>query len=109
MKKKQRKLKTMQINHLLDLLHKPFTYPFTRFISIVLALLLSALLLVNPNHIADSTSALDHGYLTVLMFALSGAFVHGIGFEPRFWLWRIVFSPYFAWSVLFTFMIRMLV
>lgn len=109
MKKKHSKLKTMQINSLLDFIHKPFTYPVTRFISIVLALLLSALLLVNPNHIADSTSALDHGYLTVLMVALSAAFVHGIGFDPRFWLWKIIFSPYFAWVILFTFVIRMFV
>jgi len=97
----------MKVNYLLDVIHKPFMRPWTRFISIVLALLLSALLLVNPNHIADSTAALDHGYLTVLMLALSGAFVHGIGFEPRFWLWRIIFSPYFVWLILFTFIIRM--
>ena len=99
----------MKINDLLDLIHKPFSYALTRFISILLALLLSGLLLVNPNHIADSTASLDHGYLTILMIALSAAFVHGIGFEPRFCLWRVIFSPYFAWFILFTFIARMFV
>lgn len=99
----------MKINHYIDLLHLPFKYGVTRLFSIVLALLLSALLLINPNHIAHSSAQLDHGYLTLLMLALSGAFIHGIGFYPRFWLWKIVFSPYLSWTVLLTFVALMFV
>lgn len=99
----------MKINYYLDLVHRPFQHCLTRFFSIFSALLISGLLLINPNHIADSVAQLDHGYLTVLMVALSGAFVHGIGFNPIFWLWKIVFSPYFSWSVLLTFIYAMFI
>lgn len=99
----------MKINYYIDLAHRPFQHGLTRFISILSALLISGLLLINPNHIADSAAELDHGYLTVLMIALSGAFVHGIGFNPIFWLWKIVFSPYFSWAVLLTFVFAMFV
>jgi len=93
----------MNINHFIDQLHRPFQFWLTRFFSMALALLLSGLLLVNPTHIAQSSAQLEHGYLTLLMVALSGAFVHGIGFKPIFWLWKIVFSPYLSWAILLTF------
>ena len=94
-----------QLNNAIDFLHRPFQMAITRFVSITLALAISGLLLVNPNHIADSAATLDHGYLTVLMMALSAAFVHGIGFNPIFWVWKIIFSPYFSWPVMFTFVV----
>lgn len=97
----------ININRYIDRVHRPFDFGVTRFISMILALTLSGLLLINPNHIADSTAQLDHGYLTLLMFALSGAFVHGIGFKPRFWLWKLLFSPYFSWTVLVSFVVSM--
>ena len=97
----------MKINHYIDFVHRPFKSAVTRLFSIVLALLLSALLLINPNHIAHSSAQLDHGYLTLMMIALSGAFIHGIGFNPIFWLWKIVFSPYLSWTVLLTFVVLM--
>lgn len=99
----------MKINYYIDLVHRPFQHGLTRLISILSALLLSALLLINPNHIADNAAQLDHGYLTILMIALSGAFVHGIGFNPIFWLWKIVFSPYFSWTVLLAFVLTMFI
>ncbi|WP_245597634.1 cyd operon YbgE family protein [Psychromonas aquimarina] len=99
----------MKINQTLDFIHKPFQYALSRWVSTLLALLLSGLLLLNPNHIADSTAALENGYLSVLMMALTAAFVHGLGFEPRLWLWRVIFSPYLAWPVLFFFATRMFV
>jgi cyd operon protein YbgE len=71
----------------------------------LLALILSGLLLINPGQIADSTAQLKHGYLSLLMLALSGAFIHGVGFNPRFWLWKIIFSPYLSWTILITFVI----
>lgn len=97
----------MNINHYIDQLHRPFQHWLTRLFSMALALLLSGLLLINPNHIAESSAQLDHGYLTVLMIALSGAFVHGIGFKPIFGLWKVVFSPYLSWSILLTFVALM--
>jgi len=92
-----------QLNHFIDVIHRPFKSVLTRFVSILLGLGLSGLLLVNPNHIADSAATLDHGCLTLLMMALSASFVHGLGFYPIFWAWKLLFSPYFSWPVLFTF------
>lgn len=99
----------MKINQYIDRLHRPFQHPLTRWLSILLALLLSGLLLINPRQIAESTAQLDHGYLTLLMLALSAAFIHGVGFKPLFWLWKIVFSPYLSWTVLSTFVVLMFV
>lgn len=92
-----------QLNSSIDLCHLPFKHVITRIVSIILGLGLSGLLLINPSHIADSAATLDHGYLTLLMMALSAVFVHGLGFYPIFWLWKLLFSPYFSWPVLFTF------
>ncbi|WP_019613068.1 cyd operon YbgE family protein [Psychromonas ossibalaenae] len=99
----------VKINQALDFIHKPFQYSPARWVSTLLAMLLSLLLLFNPDHIADSTAALANGYLSILMMALTAGFVHGLGFEPRLWLWRIIFSPYLSWPVLFFFAARMFV
>lgn len=94
----------MNLSRFIDTLHRPFQHSVTRFFSIILALSLSGLLLVYPGHIAQSTTELDHGYLSLLMFALSAVFVHGVGYNPLFWLWKILFSPYISWTVLLSFL-----
>ncbi|MCW8994601.1 MAG: cyd operon YbgE family protein [Psychromonas sp.] len=99
----------MKLNDYMERLHKPFQNRFARSFSLLLALALSGLLLINPRHIADNTAQLNHGYLSVLMLALSAVFIHGIGFKPIFWLWKIVFSPYWSWPVLVTFVVLMFV
>lgn len=97
-------MKINRLNYYIDILHRPFQHLLTRIFSILLALALSGLLLVYPNHLAASSAELAHGYLTILMWALSAAFIHGIGFYPIYWLWKIVFSPYFSWPVLLGFL-----
>jgi|GEM_PF-2402326 len=97
------------LNYYIDILHRPFQLFITRVFSLLLALFLSGLLLIYPNHIAASSAQLDHGYLTVLMLALSAAFIHGLGFYPHYWLWKILFSPYFSWGVLLTFIFNSVV
>ena len=109
LKRLEETMKISSLNYYIDFLHQPFRHLITRVVSILLALFLSALLLIYPNHIAASSAELDHGYLTILMLALSAAFIHGIGFYPNYWLWKIVFSPYFSWGVLLTFVGNMLV
>jgi len=37
----------------------------------------------------------DHGLATMLFWAMSAGFVRGVGFVPRHWLWRLLFS---AWA-----------
>lgn len=102
-------MKISTLSYYIDILHRPFQWLITRVFSLLLALFLSGLLLIYPNHIATSSTQLDHGYLTMLMLALSAAFIHGIGFYPRYWLWKILFSPYFSWGVLLTFIFNSVV
>lgn len=92
-----------KLNGLIDFMHRPFRFSVTRIISLVGALLISALLLIHPTQIAANATDINHGYLILLMLGLSGGFVHGIGFNPNFWLWKIVFSPYFSWVILSSF------
>lgn len=94
-----------ELNNTIDWIHQPFQLSLTRFISMLLALIITALLFIFPGHIAGSLEELNHDYLMLLMLGLSVAFIHGMGFYPRFWLWKIIFSPYFAWGVLFNFIL----
>jgi len=35
-----------------------------------------------------------------IMIGISGGFVHGVGFIPRFWFWKWLFSPFVAWPLM---------
>lgn len=74
-----------------------------RFISILLALMITGVLLIFPGRIASNLDQLNEGYVMLLMLGLSSAFIHGVGFDPRFWLWKILFSPYLSWVILLSF------
>lgn len=104
----KRAMKISSLNYYIDILHRPFKFFITRLFSLLLALSLSGLLLIYPNYMSAGSAELDHGYLTIIMLALSAAFIHGIGFYPHYWLWKILFSPYFSWGVLLTFAFNML-
>lgn len=55
----------------------------------VLIMLLGSLY---PPLMADANGHADHGLATALFWAMSAGFVHGVGFVPRAWLWRWLFS-----------------
>lgn len=67
--------------------------PLTRMFSLLLAVLLSALILLYPQPLAE----LHHGQLTLLLTALCIAFVHGVGFTPRSRIWRELLGPLPSW------------
>lgn len=71
----------------------------SRAISLVLALPTSAVLLVAPFLLAQHLSDADHGMLSLMMIGLTGALVHGLGYIPRAWVWRVLFSPAVAWPL----------
>jgi predicted membrane protein len=50
---------------------------------------------VYPPLMADAAGRADHGLATALFMAMAAGFVRGVGFVPRFWLWRGLFS---AWA-----------
>lgn len=48
-----------------------------------------------PPLMADAAGKADHGLAMALFWSMSAGFIRGVGFVPRFWLWRWLFS---GWS-----------
>jgi cyd operon protein YbgE len=61
-----------------------------------MALPLAGVLLIHPAMMLDSNGHYNHSLLMLIMIGISGGFIYGIGFVPRFWLWRWIFSPIIA-------------
>jgi len=68
-------------------------------LSLFLASSLSLLVLLYPAFFAGEHSV-SHGVLSLMMFGISAGFVHGVGFIPRFWLWKILFGPQIGWLLM---------
>jgi cyd operon protein YbgE len=71
-----------------------------RFISIAMAVALSALILIYPRAVAASVSEVNHGLLNLLMWGIASGFIHGVGFVPRMAIWRLVFNPLVGWGLM---------
>ena len=50
---------------------------------------------VYPPLMADAAGKADHNLAMALFWAMSAGFIRGVGFVPRYWLWRGLFS---GWS-----------
>lgn len=50
---------------------------------------------IYPLLFAAADGKADHGQTMALFWAMSAGFVHGVGFKPRMWAWRLFFS---GWS-----------
>lgn len=61
--------------------------------SLLIALGLMLIGTLYPPLMTDATGHADHRLALLVMWAMSAGFVHGVGFAPRFWLWRWLFSP----------------
>ena len=72
----------------------------SRAVSLVLAIGVSVTLLVFPYLLGSPPSPRVHALLPVLLFGVSGAWVHGLGFVPRRRVWRILFGPLVAWPAI---------
>lgn len=78
---------------------KILNHPLARLLSFVFAICLSVFILLLPQHIARDLTELDHGLLSLVMLAMCGCFVHGIGFRPyNIWA-KTLFSPILCWPV----------
>ena len=64
---------------------------------LAVAVLIMVIGSVYPQLFADAQGRADHGMATALFWAMSAGLVRGVGFVPRFWLWRGLFS---GWAVL---------
>lgn len=79
-------------------LKKPNTIAMT--ISFLLALPLTVVLLLHPAMMLDAEGNYSHRAMMYIMIGISGGFIHGVGFIPRFWLWKWLFSPFVAWPLM---------
>lgn len=50
-----------------------------------------------PLVFARADGRADHGLAMLLFWAMSAGFVRGVGFIPRHWVWRLLFS---GWACL---------
>ena len=69
-------------------------------ISFLMALPLAAVLLIHPSMMLDANGHYSHRAMMLIMIGISGGFIYGVGFLPRFWLWKYLFSPYVAWPLM---------
>ena len=46
---------------------------------------------VYPQAMSNAAGRADHGIAALMFWAMSAGFVRGVGFLPRFWLWRWLF------------------
>jgi len=65
--------------------------------SLVAAVLIMVIGSVYPLLFADVQGRAHHSLAMALFWAMSAGLVRGVGFVPRFWLWRGLFS---GWAVL---------
>ena len=69
---------------------------FVMLISFLMALPLASVLLIHPAAMLDINGHYNHSELMLVMIGISGGFIYGVGFLPKFWVWKWLFSPYVA-------------
>ncbi|MDR6354206.1 putative membrane protein [Pseudomonas psychrotolerans] len=70
----------------------PRVHPLGRTLSLLLAAPLALLLLIHPGLMLDASGHYSHPLLMAVMLGVSAGLVHGVGFVPRLWLWRLLFG-----------------
>jgi predicted membrane protein len=73
---------------------------FARAFSLAAAAILSLALMIYPYALGNSMDRATHMALPVLLFGVSGAFVHGIGYEPDNRFLRVLFGAPVAWILI---------
>ncbi len=79
---------------------KSMLHTIAMILSFLLALPLASVLLIHPSLMLDQHGAYNHNVMMIIMLGISGGFIHGVGFAPRFWLWKWLFSPIVAWPLM---------
>ena len=72
-----------------------------RWLSLLVALGLSAAILVFPNRLLMENGKSDHDLLMLLLVGICIGFIHGVGFAPKGTLWHFLLSPYICWPIMF--------
>ncbi len=71
--------------------------PQVRPLSLLVALLIMLGGSIYPFMFVGKTGAVDHGLASAVFWAMSAGLVHGVGFVPRWAVWRWLFS---GWACL---------
>lgn len=71
-----------------------------RTLSLLLASPLALILLIHPSMIVDPEAGYSHSLLMLVMLGISSGFIHGVGFDPRGLIWRILFHPVGGWVLM---------
>lgn len=72
----------------------------SRAFSLTAAAILSLALMIYPYALGNSMDRATHMALPVLLLGVSGAFVHGIGYESDSRLLRVLFGAPVAWILI---------
>lgn len=63
-----------------------------RWPGLTVGLVLMVVLTLYPPLLVNRQGQADHALATALLFAMSAGFISGVGFVPRWWGWRWLFS-----------------
>ena len=78
----------------------PFAGAFPRALSLTTAAVLSLALMIYPYALGHTMDQVTRTALPLLLFGVSGAFVHGIGYEPDNRFLRTLFGAPVAWMLI---------
>lgn len=73
---------------------------FFRALTFLVAILFAALIVLYPRAIATDMTTVPHGWLVLLLFGMSAAWVYGLGFTPENRWLRCFFHPVTAWLLM---------
>jgi predicted membrane protein len=66
----------------------------THWPSLTAAVMIMVIVTLDPRWLAHPNGAADHLLASFLFVSMSAGFVRGVGFIPRWWLWRGLFSDW---------------
>lgn len=69
-----------------------------RAISLVSAIAVSLLILLFPQALYETGGHFNHAVLSLWMWGMAAGFVDGVGYTPRYLVWRVLLGPWVAWS-----------
>lgn len=72
----------------------PSPRPGLHWPSLWVAILIMIVGTLYPPLMADAAGKADHSLAMALFWAMSAGFIRGVGFVPKFWLWRWLFSSW---------------
>jgi predicted membrane protein len=68
--------------------------------SLIIASAASLIGLIFPFILAAHATGLNQSVLLVMMFGIAGAFVHGVGFQPKGAFFAALIAPIFTWPLI---------